>query len=213
MQEVIQSVHHGEPAADISEDESAAIVAEQAASWIEHNIGAGWHGNDLQSQEPAGFTRIVHLTLSRSHRQLNTDLEQSAVLQPHRQALQDEGFDWLQPSGAKIFMEPSCLRAIRGHLSTLLLRPCDILVSHDLESEVMRVVQQLPYSLRVVPRSSNNIAFADADGEVVWVSRSFLNIPAAILVMPSSVAQSTTEARTAQGYHGTNPRRFQAHDS
>ncbi|CAE7435029.1 Herc4 [Symbiodinium sp. CCMP2456] len=213
-QEVLQPVHHSEPPADISEEEGAAIVAEQEASWIEHNIGSGWHGNDLQSHVPAGLTRVVHLTLSRSHRQLDADLEHSPTLRPCRQALQEEGLGWrLQPSGAKIFMEPVCFRAIRSHLSTMRLRPCDIFVAENLEAEVMRVICSLPYSLGVVPRSSQNIAFADSDGEVVLVSRSFLNIPATMLRNPASVAQSSTEAQTREGYHrsyrGTNPRRFQ----
>ncbi|CAE7233682.1 Herc4 [Symbiodinium sp. CCMP2592] len=216
MQEVLQPVHHSEPPAEILEEEGAAIVAEQEASWIEYNIGSGWHGNSqhLQSHVPAGLTRVVHLTLSRTHRQLDTDLQHSLTLQPCRQTLQEEGLDWrLQPSGAKIFMEPFCFRAIRSHLSTMRLRPCDIFVAECLEEEVMRVIWSLPYSLGVVPRSSRDIAFTDSDGEAVLVSRSFLNIPATTLRNPASVAQSTTEARTRQGYHrsyrGTNPRRFQ----
>ena len=60
-------------------------------------------------------------------------------------------------------------------------------------------------SLGVIPRSSRSIAFADSDGEVVLVSRSFLNILAVTLLNPSSVSQSTTEARTRQGYHGRKP--------
>ncbi|CAE7233576.1 Herc4 [Symbiodinium sp. CCMP2592] len=292
MQEVLQPVHHDEPAADISEEEGAAIVAEQEIT--------------------GGLTRVVHLTLSRSHRQLDEDLEHSLALQPCRQALQDaglhwrlqpsgaklfmepicfraicshlstmrlrpcdifvaenleeevrrvirqmpsslcvfprssqnigfadedgevllvsrsflnipamtlvnpaledEGLDWrLQPSGSKIFMEPWCLRAIRCHLFSMQLRPCDVLVAENLEEEVLQVVRQLPYSLRVFPRSSRDIGFADEDGEVVLVSRSFLNIPSGMLLSPASVAQSTTEARTAHGNHGTNPRRFQPH--
>jgi len=209
-QEVLQPVHHSEPPAEISREEGAAIVAEQEASWIEHNIGSGWHGTDLQSQAPVGFTRVVHMTVRNFHEKLNEVLEQSTALHPYRQALHDEGLDWLQLSGAKIFMEPWCFRAIRSHLSTMRLRPCDIFVAEDLEEEVRRVLRQIPRSLGVVPRRSRNIAFADEDEEVVLVSRSFLNIPATRLANPASVAQSTTEARTHQGYHGTNPRRVQA---
>ncbi|CAE7027715.1 atad3-a, partial [Symbiodinium sp. CCMP2456] len=194
VKEVLQPVHHEEPAADISEEEGAAIVAEQEASWIEHNIGFGWHGDDLQPRMNAGLTRVVHLTLSRSHRQLDTDLEQSLALQPCRQALQEEGLDWrLQPSGAKIFMEPWCFRAVRSHLSAMRLRPCDIFVSETLENEVMRVIRQIPRSLGVIPRSSQSIAFADEDGEAVLVRRSFLNIPSGMLLSAASVVQSTTE--------------------
>ncbi|OLP94024.1 EF-hand domain-containing protein 1 [Symbiodinium microadriaticum] len=178
IQEVLQPVHHEEPAADISQEEGAAIVAEQEASLIAHNIGFGWHGNNLQTQMPAALTRVVRLTLSRSHRQLDTDLEHSPTLRQCRRALEEEGLHWrLKPSGAKIFMEPLCFRAIRGHLSTMQLRPCDILVIEDLEEEVMQVVRQLPYSLRVFPRSSQNIAFADSDGEVVLVSTDAAGIP------------------------------------
>ncbi|CAE7233616.1 HERC1 [Symbiodinium sp. CCMP2592] len=210
-QEVLQPVHHEEPPAEISEEESSAIVAEQEASWIEHNIGSGWHGRDLQSQASVRFTRVVHMTVRNFHEKLNEVLQESAALHPYRQALQEEGLDWcLQPSGAKVFMEPWCFRAIRGHLSTMRLRPCDIFVAENLEEEVRRVLRQIPRSLGVVPRSSRNIAFADEDEEVVLVSRSFLNIPATTLADPASVVQSTTEARTHQGYHGTNPRRVQA---
>ncbi|CAE7939117.1 ATAD3, partial [Symbiodinium necroappetens] len=204
-QEVLQPVHHSEPAADISEEESAAIVAEQEASWIEHNIGSGWHGDELQPGMSAGLTRVVHLTLSRSHRRLDEDLEHSVVLQPYRQALEEEGLAWrLQPSGAKIFMEPFCFRAIRSHLSTMRLRPCDIFVSETLENEVVRVIRQIPRSLGVIPRSSQSIAFADEDGEVVLVSRSFLNIPAGMFLSPASVVQSTTEdvAKQTEGMSG-----------
>ncbi|CAE7821562.1 ATAD3 [Symbiodinium microadriaticum] len=205
IQEVLQPVHHSEPATDISEEEGAAIVAEQEASWIEHNIGSGWHGDDLQPQMPAGLTRVVHLTLSRSHRRLDEDLEHSVVLQPYRQALEEEGLAWrLQPSGAKIFMEPFCFRAIYSHLSTMRLRPCDIFVSETLENEVVRVIRQIPRSLGVIPRSSQSIAFADEDGEVVLVSRSFLNIPAGMFLSPASVVQSTTEdvAKQTEGMSG-----------
>ncbi|CAE7168513.1 Herc4 [Symbiodinium microadriaticum] len=161
MQEVLQPVHHSEPPADISEEEGAAIVAEQEATWIEHNIGSGWHGDDLQSRMPTGLTRVVHLTLSRSHRQLDADLEHSPALRPCQQALEEEGLDCrLQPSGAKIFMEPWCFRAIRSHLSTMRLRPCDIFVAENLEEEVMHVIWSLPYSLGVsqeAPRTSPSL--------------------------------------------------------
>ena len=200
-QEVLQHVHHCEPAADISQKEGAAIVAEQEASWIEHNIGSGWHGDDLQPQMPqmpAGLTRLVQLALSRSHPQLDAYLEQSPALRPYRQAL---------ASGAKVFMEPWCFRAIRSHLSTLRHRSCDIFVAENLEEEVRRVVLQVKRSLRVMWRHSRDIGFAGEDGEVVVVSRSFLNIPATTLCNPSSVTQSTTEARTHYGFHGANPRR------
>jgi len=90
------------------------------------------------------------------------------------------------------------------------LRPCDIFVTEDLEQEVRRVIRQMPSSLCVFPRNSQNIAFTDDHEKVVLVSRSFLNIPATTLLNPASVAQSTTEARTRQGYHGTNPRRVQS---
>ena len=73
---------------------------------------------------PGAFTRAVHLTFSRSLRRLNAASEQAAALRAHRQVLRDEGLDWLQPLGAKIFMEPWCLRAVSGHLSTMRLRPC-----------------------------------------------------------------------------------------
>ncbi|CAE7821554.1 UVR8 [Symbiodinium microadriaticum] len=210
-QEVLQHVHHSEPAADISEEESAAIVAEQETSWIEHNIGSGWHGDELQPRMSAGLTRVVHLTLRRSHRQLDEDLEHSVALQLCRQALLDAGLDWrLQPSGAKIFMEPVCFRAIRSHLSTMRLRPCDIFVAEHLEEDVRRVIRQIPSSLCVFPRSSQNMAFTDPYRGVALVSRSFWHIPAASLLNPASVSQSTTEARTRQGYHGTNPRRVQS---
>ena len=210
IQEVIQSVRHSEPPAEISEEESATIVAEQEASWIEHNIQSGWHGDELQPRMNAAFTRVVHLTLSRSHRQLDEDLEHSVVLQPYRQALEEEGLAWrLQPSGAKIFMEPFCFRAICSLLSTMRLRPCDIFVAQTLENEVRRVIRQIPRSLGVRRRSSQSIAFADEDGEVVLVSRSFLERPARMFLSPASVVQSTTEARTAHGNHGANPRRFQ----
>jgi len=81
-------------------------VAQQEASLIENNIGSGWHGNDLQPQMHVGLTRVVHLTLSRSHRQLDQDLEHSLALQPCRQALRQEGIAWRLRSGAKILMEP-----------------------------------------------------------------------------------------------------------
>ncbi|OLP89593.1 hypothetical protein AK812_SmicGene28936 [Symbiodinium microadriaticum] len=82
---------------------------------------------------------------------------------------------------------------------------CDIFVAQNLAEEVRRVLRQIPRSLGLIPRSSRSIAFTDSDGEVVLVSRSFLNIPAVTLLNPSSVSQSTTEARTRQGYHGRKP--------
>ncbi|CAE7233570.1 UVR8 [Symbiodinium sp. CCMP2592] len=59
-QQVLQPVHHSEPPAEISQEEGAAIVAEQEATWIEHNIGSGWHGNDFQPQMPVGLTHGVY---------------------------------------------------------------------------------------------------------------------------------------------------------
>ena len=55
-EQVLMPVHYEEPPADISEEEGAAIVAEQEVSWTERNIGAGWHGTELHSQLPAAFT-------------------------------------------------------------------------------------------------------------------------------------------------------------
>ena len=79
-------------------------------------------------------------------------------------------------------MDPFCFRAIRSQLSTMRLRPCDIFVTENLEEDVRRVIRQLPGSLFLFPRSFQNMDFTDQDGEVVLVSRSFLNIPAVTAV-------------------------------
>ena len=144
---VLQLVDHAEPAADITEEEGAAIVAQQETSWIEHNIGYGYgsYGDTMEyrtnSTGLGAFARVLLLQFSRAHPRLKEVLEQSEALQPMRDALEEAGEDWrLQPSGAKVFMEPRYLRAIRGHLSTLTLRACHVLVTQDVEELVMHEV-------------------------------------------------------------------------
>ena len=144
---VLQLVDHAEPAADITEEEGAAIVAQQETSWIEHNIGYGYgsYGDTAESRTdstgPGPFASVLLLQFSRSHPRLDDVLEQSEALWPIRDALQEAGEDWrLRPSGAKVFMQPRYLHAIRSHLSRLTLRPCHVLVTQDVEKLVMQAV-------------------------------------------------------------------------
>ena len=155
---VLQLVDHAEPAADITEEEGAAIVAQQETSWIEHNIGYGYgsYGDTMESRadstgdstDPGAFVSVVLLQFSRSPQALHDVLEQSEALRPIRDALDEEGEDWrLLPSGAKVFMEPRHLRAIRSHLSTLTLRPCHVLVTQDVEDLVMQEVLRFLFGI------------------------------------------------------------------
>ena len=143
-------VDHAEPAADITEEEGAAIVAQQETCWIEHNIGYGYgsYGDTMESRadstgdstDPGAFVSVVLLQFRRSPQALNDVLERSEALRPIRDALEEQGEDWRLQSGAKVFMEARYLHAIRSHISTLTLRACDVLVTHDLEDLVMHEV-------------------------------------------------------------------------
>ena len=70
--EVVQAVHHDEPAAEIPEDEAAAVVAEQEASWIQHNVDSvGWGSDEAVWAEDVAdpverLHRVVLLRFSRS---------------------------------------------------------------------------------------------------------------------------------------------------
>jgi len=211
-QEVVQHVQHWEAAAEIPEDEAAAIVAEQEASFIEHNLDSvGWQPGTQQVMQAewhgGAFLHVVLLQFSRSGAELNRSLEQSLELLPTRERLVHEGYDWRLPAGAKIFMDPRHFRAVRAHLS-MPLRPCHVLVTEDLEPFVLEAVQRVPSRLRVKLRDATALGLVMDEAEgVVLVERTFLHLPTAELRNPESVAQSTTEARTRQGYHGINPRR------
>ncbi|CAE7586965.1 Herc4 [Symbiodinium natans] len=224
VQEVVQQVHHTEPAAEISEDEAAAIVREQEASIIQHNLDSiGWEaavgGTDttedgVSSSAPNGrLWRVVLLELSRAPPELNRVLEASDALQPIREALALEGFEWRLPSGAKVFMDPSHFRTFRQldrNAQLPQLRPWHVLVTEDHEDLVMEAVQQLPSKLQVRHKKRVTVAYAGEpeDPNMIWVSRTFFHIPSVQVALPNSVVQSTTEARTNHGNHGPNPRRF-----
>jgi len=210
-QEVVQHIEHWEAAAEIPEDEAAAIVAEQEASFIEHNLDSvGWHSEDRngdQSAHVGAFLRVVLLQFSRSTAEMEDRLKQSVNLQPARDALLRAGYGWRLPSGAKVFMDPRHFHAVRSHLRTD-WRPCHVIVTEDLKEFVMEAVQQLPRRLHVRLKGATPMAMVAEEAEgIVLVDRTFLQVPATQLRNPESVAQSTTEARTQAGYRGINPRR------
>jgi len=207
-QEVVQHIEHWEAAAEIPEDEAAAIVAEQEASLVQHNLDSvGWHA-EVQTEDHVGaFLRVVLLQFSRSTAEMERSLEQSVHLQPARDALLREGYGWRLPSGAKVFMDPHHFHAVRSHLSRQ-WQPCHVIVTEDLEPFVMEAVRQLPSRLQVRLRGATPLGLVAEEAEgIVLVDRTFLHVPTTGLRNPESVAQSTTEARTRNGYHGVNPRR------
>ncbi|CAE7676081.1 UVR8 [Symbiodinium sp. CCMP2592] len=206
---VTQVVHHTEAAAQIHPDEAAAIVAEQEASLIQHNIDSTlWtaHEEDAESDSDRRFRRLILLEFTRCPAELTEVLEQSEALRPTREALTREGFHWLQPTGAKVIVEPELMRLLRSQRSVE-LRAHHVLVTEDLEDFVMDAVHSLPSRRKVRLRSATPMALTDGD-ELVLVRRTFLHLPPTQLHHAASVAQSTTEARVN---HGTNPRRVFAH--
>ena len=159
---VLQHVHHPGPAARIPAQEAAAIVAQQEASFIEHNLDSvGWDGPHPLAARP----RVVLLHFSRSPTELKDVLRTCVGLGAVREELEQAGCNWILPSGAKILVAPRVYHLLLSHLNcnpALELQKCHVLVSEELESVVMSEVRSLRSRLRVCLADYEALSLDDA---------------------------------------------------
>ena len=223
---VVQQVHHSGPAALIPADEAAAIVAQQEASFIEHNVNSVAWGAPATAQLGC---RVVLLHFSRAPAEMRDALQHSEGLRAVLHELEQAGLDWMLPSGTKILVPPHVYHMLLRHLNcnpALQQQLCSshFLVSEELEAVVMAAVRQLPSKLQVRLADYDTFTLSDAassadsacsmaasgsmepwgwsDGDLV-VSRTFLELRPEDI--PDAVTQSTSQARPGEGY-GSNPR-------
>jgi hypothetical protein len=202
-----EGVGHVEPPADIAPAEAAEIVAEQHASWISHNIGTV-----VDQEFEAGNSEMEPLLLlqfSRSTEALHNALSNSHELEPVRAALFMSGFRPLLPSGATVFTSPALFNIALLSVAGRVLQPCHIIVTESLEPLVLEVVSKLPTREKIRLRRSETVGYvgpsAGDELRVVLVRRTFLEVPRGIVLAPTSVIQSTTEALERRAM---NPRRW-----
>jgi len=202
-----EDVEHAEPPADIAPAEAAEIVAEQHASWISHNIDT--MVDQVLEADDSEMEPLLLLQLSRSTEALHNALSNSHELEPVRAALYASGFRPLLPSGATVLAAPAHFNIALLSVAGRVLQPCHVIVTESLESLVLEVVNSLPTREKIRLRRSETVGFvgqtADDEWRVVLVRRTFLEVPRGIVLAPTSVIQSTTEALERRA---VNPRRW-----
>ena len=231
--EVIQHIEHWEPAAE-REPELATTQAHQewadlVVAQIQADVRDGCivqeHAQDAQAEE-----RVYLLQYKRHSEKFRQALTTGKALESCRHALDTAGFQWLQPSGAKIFVHPWQFQPTMDMIlkENLELRPYHVIVSESLEYYVEASLSDVPCrdGARVKDRKVLESAgytggdgphagedepqphpAADDDGVAMDLApiRTFLCfLPR--LRASKSVTQSTTEVHGG----GVNPRRFQA---
>ena len=166
LEPVVQHVHHSEPAARIPEHEAATVVAQQAASFIEHNLdSAGWHDHQASSHTSHARHRVVVLHFSRSPPELREVLESSEELWAVRNELEQTGCRWTLASGAKVFLPPGVYRELLPYLGAnpaleQQLQSCHVLVSEHLEEVVLAQIRKLRSRLQVRLRDREVLSFS-----------------------------------------------------
>ena len=218
-QPVVQQVDHSGPAALIPADEAAAIVAQQEASFIEHNINSVAWGAPATSQ---AVYRVVLLHFSRAPAEMRDALQHSEGLGAVFHELEQAGLNWMLPSGAKILVPPHVYHMLLSHLNRnpqleQQLHNSHILVSEELQPVVIAAVSELPSRLRVRLADYDTFTLSDAassadsgwsvaasgsmqpwgwsEGEMV-LSRTFLEL------RPTDIADDVTHSTG----RGGNPR-------
>ena len=166
LEPVVQHVHHSEPASRIPEHEAATVVAQQEASFIEHNLdSAGWHGHQASSRASHARHRVVVLHFSRSPPELREVLESSEELWAVRNELEQTGCRWTLASGAKVFLPPGVYRELLPYLGAnpaleQQLQSCHVLVSEHLEEVVLAQIRKLRSRLQVRLRDREVLSFS-----------------------------------------------------
>ena len=161
---VVQNVDHLGPAALIPADEAAAIVAQQEASFIEHNINSvAW--SVAAASQPV--YRVVLLHFSRAPADMRDALKHSEGLRAVFHELEQAGLNWLLPSGTKILVPPHVYHMLLSHLNCnpeleQQLHSSHILVSEELQSVVIAAVGLLPSKLRVRLADYDTLTLTDA---------------------------------------------------
>eukprot|EP00438_Fugacium_kawagutii_P014813 Skav234787 [mRNA] locus=scaffold69:69756:70532:+ [translate_table: standard] len=210
--QVIQRIEHLEPAAERAPDLAAMQVEHDR---IDH-VAAQIQANGLDSQQdiaPAEET-VYLLHYNRSSERFHQALSGGRALESCRAALEAAGFQWLQDSGAKVFVHPWQFESIMATIvqQDVQLRPHHVIVSESLEHDVEASLSDLPCrdGARVKRRGVLEATYAGDQSEAeedlamdLVADRTFLcAVPR--LRASNSVTQSTTEA-----HGGLNPRRFQ----
>jgi hypothetical protein len=202
-----EDVEHVEPPADIAPEEAAEIVAEQHASWISHNMDA--RVDQVFEADSVDMEPLLLLQFSRSTEAFHNALSNSHQLEPVRAALFASGFRPLLPSGATVFTAPAQFNIALLSVAGRVLQPCHIIVTESLEPLVLEVANTLPTREKIRLRRSETVGFvgqtAGDELRVVLVRRTFLEVPRGIVLAPTSVIQSTTEALERRA---VNPRRW-----
>ena len=212
--EVIQTIEHLEPAAEREPELTALQVDQDWADQVAAQIQA--NRPDIQEEENVPAEEKVHLLQYNRHSErFHEALNSGKPLESCRTALEAAGFQWLQPSGAKVFVHPwqfeSTMTAIAQQ--NLQLRPYHVIVSESLEYYVEASLSDLPCrdGARVKTRQVLEAGYSgdqpqteDEDLAMNLVeTRTFLcAVPR--LRSSNSVTQSTTEV-----HGGLNPRRVQ----
>jgi len=208
LDEPVVDVEHTEPPAHIAAEEAAEIVAEQHASWMLHNIDSMTTHvlPDDVEMEP-----LLLLQFSRSTEAFQNALSTSRVLEPVLAALSVAGHRPKLPSGAMILTDPAHFTAALVSVAGQVLQPCHVIVTESLEPLVHDVVDQLPRKQKIRLRRAEPVGYVEQSqnqGEelrVILVRRTFLEVPRGLVLAPTSVIQSTTEALERRA---VNPRRW-----
>eukprot|EP00746_Dinoflagellata_sp_MGD_P147141 gnl/MRDRNA2_/MRDRNA2_79518_c0_seq1.p2 gnl/MRDRNA2_/MRDRNA2_79518_c0~~gnl/MRDRNA2_/MRDRNA2_79518_c0_seq1.p2 ORF type:complete len:171 (-),score=24.33 gnl/MRDRNA2_/MRDRNA2_79518_c0_seq1:74-586(-) len=145
------------------------------------------------------FEPVLQLQFSRSPEAFDATLSEGPELEPVRSALEQRGYAWRLPGGAKVFVLPEQYLMVKAILRQYALRPCHVIVSEALEPFVHEALHRLPSRLNVHLRQATQLAYLREE-EVVLVER--LRVPNTRMLSSQSVVQSTAEVHRAR-----NPRR------
>eukprot|EP00931_Biecheleriopsis_adriatica_P050534 TRINITY_DN29265_c0_g1_i1.p1 TRINITY_DN29265_c0_g1~~TRINITY_DN29265_c0_g1_i1.p1 ORF type:complete len:655 (-),score=106.37 TRINITY_DN29265_c0_g1_i1:97-1815(-) len=132
-----QAVEHMSPAAEITPEEAAQVVAEQESGLIERLIGTGVIPDTEDSGDDAPED-IYILKLNRIPSFIRRDLSISNSLARCRAALHEAGYPWKTMEGAFVFVHPHQYRQVMA--SSRQLRPDNVIVSASMEHLVAEVL-------------------------------------------------------------------------
>ena len=228
--DVIMPVDHVEPAA-MRQPELAAMQAEH--DWADQLVVNIQQGHVSEQEHPASEEAVYLLHYNRHSEKFRASPHtHSELLASCRSALEQAGFEWLQASGAKVFVHPwqfdMAMAAVSGQ--KIELRPFHVIVSASLEYYVEAALSDLPcrdgarVKRRQVLETKGGHTGEETCGENEAATRAGAHpdegVEEATMVFtedrtflcfvprlrnPNSVTQSTTEA-----HGGLNPRRLAA---
>lgn len=187
----VMEVDHDEELAYIDEFQGSEIQEEQWAQRVQLNLSI--------ARQEFFPNQLVLITYSRFPAIFRAALLEGPELHQCREGLEQRGFSFELPSGAKVALQPYEYQFALRLVENYHLGKQHVIVSAVFDLPLQQVIAQLPSRANVRERD-RKVLF---NPHQFQVSRTFVHIPDQIQRDMSSVTNSTTEV-----HGGFNPRRL-----